>query len=210
MLDQNAPDPAPNPGDPPPVVPLAVVDQLLADVAAALHDRPVQSLVAAKLMIESVGGAAAVAEDPLYVRGLKALTDAGQLSRDVMWALTHMEPQHDHLEDSVRDLFERVGPESGLEVGLSGVAEADPTAVALLLDAAHDVAGGLALRGGTLELITVDHDEGVTSCALATTGAEPTDPDPWLELATRRLAAHGGTVTRRQRGPVTRTVLRLG
>ena len=171
---------------------LDLVDALLADVAGVLHDKPVQSLVAAKLMLQAASGGP---DDPMAARGMDALDRAATLSRDVMWALDRRPPGED-LRTSLVEMLDRGGdPEHGVEVTVAAdvhAAQARP-----LLAAVQDLVVDAVLPGGAVREVVVEESAEVPGTIVATvaTDAGPDRvPGLWVDLATQRVTAAGGTL----------------
>lgn len=181
---------------------LDLVDALLGDIAGVLHDRPVQSIVAAGLMLQSV----TPPEDQraMAERGLGALDRAGQLSRDLMWALDRRAP-HGGLRASLLEGLDRAGhPEDGLTVEVPD--PVPPTTAELLYAVIVDVVVDVALTGGWVRSVRVEVADGhVTAEVVTSPGRAAGSAGPWLRLATGRLSGHGGDLMLDE-GPDARTV----
>lgn len=170
---------------------LDLVDALLGDIAGVLHDRPVQSIVAAGLMLQSV--TPPEEQRAMAERGLGALDRAGQLSRDLMWALDRRAP-HGDLRASLLEGLDRAGhPEDGLAVE---VPDPVPHAIAELLYAVIvDVVVDVALTGGWVRSVRLEEIRDVIAVEVVTsTGRAAGAQGPWLRLATARLTARGGSL----------------
>ncbi|WP_370327153.1 hypothetical protein [Euzebya sp.] len=186
---------------------LDLLESLLGFVAAAIHDRPVQQLVAARLMLETVGVA-----DQLSERGMAALSTAGEQARQIMWALTAptFRPSHlaEDLERSLSDAAPAASPAVRVDLG----DEVAPEVWGVLVTAVHDVAVDVLLGGQQLVEVAVSADaEGVEARVTSTGGSagEVGTAGPWVQLAGIRLADVGGLVTVGDEAGRRRVVLRV-
>lgn len=168
----------------------------MADVAALVHDRTVQSILAARLMIQS-----AISDDQanqLLDRGLESLERAGTQARDLMWVLQPPKIRPDHLEEDLAALLRRTGRE-GYGPAVSVQADgADPAMTEALAGAIQAFAAGLFIVSGHVEQVVVRKDAKAVGATVNYVLAE-NDPlhdrlAPWLGLASGRLAGVNGTV----------------
>ena len=181
-------------------VPLDLLDRLLASIAAVVHDRPVQDLVAGKLLVET---GRATGDGALLDRGLVAVGRAGDRARDVMWALQPVRLRPDHVARDLAELSARIGaPEVAVQAGA-----VDDAALAVVGAAVHALAVDVWLGGGRAHRIAVGGDAaGLHATVVADHGtAERTRP--WLELAALRVEGAGGRTGATQRGTTTVTDL---
>ncbi len=169
-------------------VPLALVEQLLVSVAGLLHDRPVQSMVAGRLMIETA--LPSELSDSLLARGVRAVTTAAEQSRDVMWALTPPGVRGNALRADVHAAVGRGTHDAPLEVVVAVDPDVDHGLVTTLVRALHLVAVEVLFAGGAVTAVRVDSDaEGLQAEMSATTGRLDS---PWLALAAHALKGTDG------------------
>jgi|GEM_PF-5234849 len=182
-------------------VPLEVVDGLLATIAQVLHDRPVQQLVAARLLLESSGGSG-----PMFDKGLSAVSTGGQLSRDIMWAVTRVPLEADAFELHLQDTFERAAdPDQGLEMRVTAPTELPTVVVEGIVHACHDVVADAVMRGGSLRRLDAAGEPGRLRMTVVTRDGR--EDGPWVELARRRVRLGGGRLTVERDGDDIITVL---
>jgi hypothetical protein len=174
----------------------AVVDRMLAQLAAVIHDRPVQGLVAGKLMLETATAGPGAAE--LVTRGLLALSTSGEHLRDLMWALTLPSIRPDHPDDDLVDAVSRIRAEDDGSTSTSDVGDADHEAVITLASVAQALAADALLTGGRLLSFRVQHDAEALRCQMVTSSSTTDAVEgPFVHLARVRLAAAGGRLDRR-------------
>lgn len=189
--------PAPADGSDAVVVDGSLLADLLHSVATTLHDRPVQSLVAGRLLVETGIGVGPHGE--VIARGLGAIAAAAEQTRDLMWALDGVSLRPGHLAVDIADAVAR-GGFSGGAVEVVVALDHDPDegyahAVGVLLQAVHELLVGVLLAGGHAVRLAVKGDAEALHATLvsAPTGAG-SDTGPWARLARARLAAAGGDV----------------
>lgn len=170
---------------------LQVLDACLASTAAALHDRPVQQLVAAKLMIETV--LATDQRDDMVGRAVEVIGTAGQQTRDLMWLLTAPVLRADALAEDARDALARGGDPDRLRrttVSLDDDVDADD--VRCVVRSVHHVLAAAHLAGVDPSAVRVSSDaeavEGVVVLEADVGGSA------WSRLAAARAGVAGGTL----------------
>lgn len=181
----------PSQPDPAPLVSVAVVDRVLTVLSAVLHDRPIQALVAARLLVES-GSADGGAGADVLQRGLDSIGRAAELSRDVMWAVDRRPPALDgraggDLVGPIEEVLARAAGDEGMSVHLDLDGVADPTALSALVAACHDVLAGAVLAGGHGRSVEVAGGGRALRALVTTVGHPRPGDDAWLLLAAARL-----------------------
>lgn len=172
--------------------PIALLDRLLDHIATVIHDRPVQQIVAAKLLLETGMGQG---ERPSLVdRGLGAIDEAGQLSRDIMWALATPKLRVDRLEQDLREMVSRAGGQDHSVVTSVEVAgPLTPELLEAVFAAVHSALADAVLSGRTAWTVEVS----VSSERIAAEVVMDATPGPaaervWVLLAATRIEAAGG------------------
>lgn len=175
-------------------MPLDLVGQLLADIAGVLHDRPIQSIVAAKLLVETAAATSGEDGAALQARGLHALDTAGQLSRDVMWALQPFECTPDRLRADLGDHFDRVADPAGLDIHVDLAVDVPARLLRPVMAALHAAVAGAALRGARMSAVQVVADQASLQVT-ATLQGPSARGRAWDHLATHHLRRASGDPT---------------
>lgn len=177
------------------VVPLPLLDDLLESVAGLLHDRPVQSLVAARLLLETA--MAPVEQDDMVDRGLQAITSAGEQARDVMWALGGVSLRAGHVPEDVRDAMTRLAaPGEVVAVTVQIDDDIDVALVELVVQTVHEVLVEVMSGGGHVQRVQLVSDaEALHVSVHSGPVLVVADDSPWVRLARLRLRTAGGWLT---------------
>ncbi|CAN5477044.1 hypothetical protein BH23ACT9_BH23ACT9_30270 [soil metagenome] len=176
------------------LVPVSLLDELLEAVAAAVHDHPMQSLVAGKLLLET--GIDPSLRDELVDRGLESLAEAGSRVRQLMWALSGPSIRLTHIAVDTADAVSHL---ADLQVSVAD--DLDPEAAQAVVHALQAVLADALYGRSTILRLTINGDAEAVHAVLDCEGPRGTGggerPEgPWLRLARARLAQAGGDMRR--------------
>lgn len=197
-----------------PVVPLALLTEVLRSVAAALHDGPVQGLVAGRLLVET-GVGPGPHDEAVVGRGLQAVSRAAEEVRDLMWALEGVVLRPGHLATDIADAVARAARPDGAVAVAVVLADGhdddreDVAAVGTLAQALHEVLVEVLLAGGHAVALSVVADAEALHARLGTAPSAAWADGPWVRLARARLASLGGGLTTAVEGATRTTRLSL-
>ncbi len=176
-------------------VPLRLLDEVLSTVADALHDRPVQSLVAARLLIETaVPAGQAVEAGDMLQRGVQAVSTGADLCRELMWALTMPEVRATALTEDLTTATRRaLDPTVTGDPSVRLTGEETPAMVTALARAVHLVGVDARLGGRSVVAVHIDSDAEQLQARMTVEGGAA-DGRVWLELAQAHLHAVAGRI----------------
>ena len=164
-------------------VPLALVIDLLARIDGAVHDRPVQQALVARLCVET-GWAG---DDELRGRALTALDRAGEQSRSIMWACSTPSVRRSHAGEDLARWFARAAGPEGTTVDVHLDDDVEQALLDRLVHAAHLTAVPAVLAGTcAVRQVTVATDAEGVELALRPLALH--DEDPFVQLGALALA----------------------
>lgn len=169
---------------------LGALDRERELIAHGIHNRPIQHVVAARMVFESLLGDRR--DEFLVGLGLDALERAANSARDLMWALTDPAPRREELASDLAENLERRGP--GVAV-TAAVDEASAAALHVAVVAVHDLAVTAPEELGPLAVLDLKEDAESLEAMVRWQQPVPTGLE-WhgRTLARLRLAVHGGSL----------------
>ena len=167
---------------------MSLVDDLLASLGATIHDGPVQQLIAAKLLTESVLPSDGRSE--LADRAIKSMISASDQARTIMWALTTPMVREGMAHVDVPQILDRL---DGAAVDVAVTDDCEHQHLTTVARAIHDTVAGALLAGEDVVSVRLQGDSDGLNGEIAITGRQTTEPSPWDVCAAARLRQDGGT-----------------